>query len=271
MVLKLVMGFTDTLNEDYHKDDISVNTADNGNFVGSSIETLETYRSFTVNSADPKVFVEWILDKNTQFTTKVVSIFQSMQPYDIINTFNCINTIKYVKKTSSNPEKPVVGVSSLIFPLNVNDENLDFPLLESSDFDDMVTTQDLGDLEIELSEIYGFNLLEPEVTIQWAFVNNNTDNLINFASIPNICIVPSFYVEFDHDSNFTGYTTSNGEAYTQWLENNRTLLESKGYDLTSNFNKMGSITIGSLVGDKEDAYQKVTANPYICSIQIVEE
>jgi hypothetical protein len=55
-----------------------------------------------------------------------------------------------------------------------------------------------------------------------------------------------------------------------WLKAHESELNAKGWDISSPRIKMGYNIIGSLVGDPWEQYQKIVANNYICSIDIVE-
>jgi hypothetical protein len=64
---------------------------------------------------------------------------------------------------------------------------------------------------------------------------------------------------------------NNPIALDEWFNTNIDALTTKGWNLTNPKSRVGFYVAGSLVGDPWEQYLKLSNNPYICSIDIVEE
>jgi hypothetical protein len=60
-------------------------------------------------------------------------------------------------------------------------------------------------------------------------------------------------------------------ALADWFTDNLSFLSAKGWDLNNPKSRVGFYVAGSLVGDPWEQYLKLSNNPYICTIDIVEE
>ena len=106
-------------------------------------------------------------------------------------------------------------------------------------------------------------------SITYAIDHETTDYLAN--AYPPRSAVPIFNVRFTigERDNIPQHNMPIG--FETWFNTNIDALTAKGWELNNPKSRAGFYVAGSLVGDPWEQYLKFANNPYICTINIVEE
>lgn len=255
MVTKLVVGLTNVLHEEfvpmpqipelYNNETVSVDTyAISASCNVAATETL----TWTLNTELPAVtgLITTIEQMKTRLTLKEVTLIKQA-PIDGYNSFSLLfGILNYV---------PNMAVTYTEFT--------------DDDYNSSVPYPKFGDIILEEVHGYEINGFDHTRLLSYAVSNERTDYLMN--AYPARSAVPMFNVRFKigERNNMPQRTIST--SLEDWFNANVDVLTAKGWDLNNPKSRLGFYVAGSLIGDPWEQYLKLSTNPYICSIDIVEE
>ena len=256
MVTKLVVGLTDVLHNEFvlnleksqmHSDNQTVSVDAYAIPVSCNVAANET--------------LEWILDTTLPGVASLLSTVEQMK------TRLTLEEAIIIKRM------PIGGYNSisLLFGLLNYVPN---PAVVYTDFTDeyynsLVVYHKFGDLVLEEVEGYEINGVPHTSSITYAIDHETTDYLAN--AYPPRSAVPIFNVRFTigERDNIPQHNMPIG--FETWFNTNIDALTAKGWELNNPKSRAGFYVAGSLVGDPWEQYLKFANNPYICTINIVEE
>jgi hypothetical protein len=137
------------------------------------------------------------------------------------------------------------------------------------DYSSLVLYPRFGDLVLE--EVYGYEIngIAHTSALSYAVDQGTTEYLTT--AYPPRSAVPMFNVRFTIGEQNNVPQRNNPIALSEWFNNNLSSLSAKGWDINNSKSRVGFYVVGSLVGDPWEQYLKLSPNPYICTIDFVEE
>jgi hypothetical protein len=137
------------------------------------------------------------------------------------------------------------------------------------DYSSLVLYPRFGDLVLE--EVFGYEIngFPHTSSLSYAFDHNTTEYLAN--AYPPRSTVPMFNVRFTIGEQNNKPQAEMPAEVIDWFNNNLSSLSAKGWDINNSKSRVGFYVAGRLVGDPWEQYLKLANNPYICTINIVEE
>ena len=234
-----------------------VDNLENFKYFDGSNRTVEnfSYNLYTQSTVDEKASISWTLNDLPAVNNAIAS-------YKSIKTKPHFTIINYATKEnllipSLKDITCLIEVSGLLPSSNI------FEDYTEEDIENTVTGYiPFGSLILDIMSSYHWAGIDNEETLEYAFENNNLDNLASY--VPKKA-APGFNINFNYNP-VLGMTTSkkmNVES-KQWIELNKDKLIELGYEQA----KWGTIIAGNLVGDPMEAYEKVNKYSKICRITI---
>lgn len=237
-----------------------IDNLDNFKYFEGSDQTLDNfaYNLYTQSSADEKASITWNLNDYPAVKNAVSS-------YNSLKTKPHFTIINYAKQEnrllpSVKDINCMIEVSGLLPSSNI------FEDYTSEDYDNLIGTQTpFGSLTLDVMTGYKWAGIDDyDETINYAFANDSLDNLSLHTVIK---AAPSFNINFSYNPQITNrLSTKMSSDRIIWIEKNKDKLTELGYN-TENL-KWGTIIFGNLVGDAQEAYEKINKYSKICRISI---
>ena len=256
MVNTLKIGLTNVLDESFTKDTLREDALYSDNVVNVNAYTLSLSKIVS-----PVTTIEWVLNEESSVVTKLLKTIKDMSSRIII------------KNASTSKHLPVVDdYNSFSFMFDfvniVPNPTVNVETMTDTDFSEIVTYAKFGDLALDETAAYAEGGNDETTALSYAIANETTEYLA--VAYPDRKIIPSFTARFFLNEKDYVPQTALSKLEIDWLKAHESELNAKGWDISSPRIKMGYNIIGSLVGDPWEQYQKIVANNYICSIDIVE-
>lgn len=256
MVTKLVVGLTDSLQSEFvSKPDESKDHYDDQTV---SVDVYAIPASCNVTATET---LEWILDTELPGVSSLNTIVEQMK------TRLLLRDVIIIKRN------PIDGYTSfsLIFGLlnYVPNPAVTYTEFIDQDYNSLIESPRFGDLVLE--EVYGYEIngVPHTSSLSYAVDHDTTEYLAN--AYPPRSTVPMFNVRFTIGEQNNKPQTELAPEFIDWFNNNLSSLSAKGWDINNSKSRVGFYVAGRLVGDPWEQYLKLANNPYICTINIVEE
>ena len=255
MVTKLVVGLTDVLSSEFVSKPVISELFD------SQTVSVDSYAIPTSISIVANEKLEWVIDTTLPGVTGLLSTIEQMK------------TRLLLREATVIKRNPIDGYNSfsLLFGLinYVPNPAVVYTEFTDEDYSSLVLYPRFGDLVLE--EVYGYEIngIAHTSALSYAVDYDTTDYLAN--AYPTRSAVPMFNVRFTIGEKNNVPQRNNPIALDEWFNTNIDALTTKGWNLTNPKSRVGFYVAGSLVGDPWEQYLKLSNNPYICSIDIVEE
>lgn len=256
MVTKLVVGLTDSLHSEFVSNlEKSQMHSDNQTV---SVDTYVIPASCNVAANET---LEWILDTTLPGVAGLITTIEAMKtrlllreaiiikrmPIDVYNSFSLLfGLVNYIPN-------PAVTYTEFI----------------DDDYNSLVVYHRFGDLVLEEVDGYEINGVPHTSSITYAIDHETTDYLAN--AYPPRSAVPMFNVRFNIGERNNVPQHAMPIEFETWFNTNIDALTAKGWEMDNPKSRAGFYVAGSLVGDPWEQYLKLANNPYICTIDIVEE
>ena len=256
MVTKLVVGLTDVLSSEFvSKPDLSKNHYDDQT-VSVDAYVIPTSISITENET-----LEWILDTTLPGVASLLSTIEQMK------------TRLLLREATIIKRNPIDGYNSfsLLFGLinYVPNPAVVYTEFTDEDYNSLVVYTRFGDIVLEEADGYEINGIAHTSSLTYARDHETTEYLAD--AYPPRSAVPMFNVRFTIGERDNIPQRTMLPALAEWFNDNIGALTAKGWDLNNPKSRVGFYVAGSLVGDPWEQYLKLSNNPYICTIDIVEE
>jgi len=256
MVTKLVVGLTDSLQSEFvSKPDESKNHYDDQT-VSVDVYAIPESCSVTANET-----LEWVID------TALPGVA------GLITTIEAMKTRLLLREATIIKRNPIDGYNSfsLLFGLvnYIPNPAVTYTEFIDEDYNSLVLYPRFGDLVLE--EVFGYEIngVPHTSSLTYAVDHDTTDYLAN--AYPTRSAGPMFNVRFTIGEQNNVPQRNNPIALGEWFNSKIDALTTKGWNLTDPKSRVGFYVVGSLVGDPWGQYLKLANNPYICTIDIVEE
>ena len=255
MVTKLIVGLTDVLHNDFV---IETVTDELFNIQTVSVDSYAIPTSISIVANET---LEWVMDTALPGVTSLLSTVEQMK------------TRLLLREATVIKRNPIDGYNSfsLLFGLinYVPNPAVVYTEFTDEDYSSLVLYPRFGDLVLE--EVYGYEIngIAHTSSLSYAVDHDTTDYLAN--AYPTRSAVPMFNVRFTIGEQNNVPQRNNPIALDEWFNSKIDVLTTKGWDLNNPKSRVGFYVAGSLVGDPWEQYLKLSNNPYICTIDIVEE
>ena len=256
MVTKLVVGLTDSLHSEFvSKPDESKDHYDDQT-VSVDVYAIPESCSVTANET-----LEWVIDTDLPGVASLKTTIEQMKTRLLLREATIIKRL------------PIDGYNSfsLIFGLvnYIPNPAVTYTEFIDDDYDSLVSYPRFGDLVLE--EVFGYEIngFPHTSSLSYAFDHNTTEYLAN--AYPPRSTVPMFNVRFTIGEQNNKPQAEMPAEVIDWFNNNLSSLSAKGWDINNSKSRVGFYVAGRLVGDPWEQYLKLANNPYICTINIVEE
>ena len=256
MVTKLVVGLTDSLHSEFVSNlEKSQMHSDNQTV---SVDAYAISASCNVAANET---LEWILDTTLPGVAGLITTIEAMK------------TRLLLREAIIIKRNPIDGYNSfsLLFGLvnYVPNPAVTYTEFIDDDYNSLVVYPRFGDIFLE--EVFGYEIngVPHTSSLTYAVDHDTTDYLAN--AYPTRSAVPMFNVRFTIGEQNNVPQRTMLPALADWFTDNLSFLSAKGWDLNNPKSREGFYVAGSLVGDPWEQYLKLANNPYICSIDIVEE
>ena len=256
MVTKLVVGLTDVLHNEFVSNlDVSKNHY-NDQTVSVDAYAIPASCGVTANET-----LEWVLNTTLPGVTGLLSTVEQMKTRPLIGETTIIKRVPFEGYNSF----------SLLFGLinYVPNPAVVYNAFSDDDYNWLVEYPRFGDIMLEEVDSYEINGVPHTSSMTYAVDHDTTDYLAN--AYPTRSAVPMFNVRFNIDEQYNTPRSNMSSEFVSWFNDNIDALTTKGWDLNDPKSRVGFYVAGSLVGDRWEQYLKLSNNPYICSIDIVEE
>jgi hypothetical protein len=259
MVTKLVVGLTSVLDEGI------VQTPKTPDWYGSDTLSVNSYVIPASCKMAPIETLEWTLNTELPAVTGLLSTIKEMK------TRLTLVDVTTIEKTPQKAPSAEYNSFSLLFGLMNYIPNPAVPYTEfiDEDYDSLVIYSRFGDLILEEVDGYDINGVPFTSLLSYAFSNDTTEELAT--AYPTRIAVPMFNVRFDIGEKNSIPQKNMSLEFNTWFNNNTTALNAKGWELDNPKSRIGAYVMGRLIGDPWDQYLKLLNNPYICTIDIIEE
>lgn len=253
MVTKLVVGLTDVLHDEFVTRPVMPETYDS--------QSVDSYTIPASTSIVANETLEWVLNTELPAISSLLTTIEQMK------------TRLMLREAIIIKRMPIDGYHSfsLLFglvnyvpnPAAVYTEFID------EDYNSLVVYPRFGDLILEEVDGYEINGIAHTTALSYAVEHATTDYLAT--AYPPRSAVPMFNVRFiiGEKNNTPSRTMTLG--YNEWVNYHIDTLTAKGWELDNPKSRTGFYVAGSLVGDPWEQYLKLSNNPYICTIDVVEE
>lgn len=217
------------------------------------------------NTSIEQASIEWQLDMSIPAVVALVDIYDAIKS-QVLNVTH-IYAHKYLQQVL-----PSLYDTDFIIELKtlIPDSNLVYPEYTDTDYQS-ITTNDAPiycSLELEgISSLLSPNTTEYEI-LGYAMFNNDFSYLKQGPLARYV--YPTFRVNFRHNTE-TVKNNNMSIRQQQWMNENKDVLESKGYFISEVKNKLGSLYIGELIGTHADAFAKAQQYNRICRVEIVRD
>jgi hypothetical protein len=211
-----------------------------------------------------KATIEWQLDYTLPAVTNLINVYKIIKS-NRLHMMSVIYTSWISSETRLVNADIFVELTTLI-PVT----GIDFPLYTDTDYDNISTDRIpvYGSLELDSVSSYERNGINIRSTLDYAQTMNTTDLLSD--SPAERVVYPAFTISFVSNSARTP-TKTMSISQKSWMLSNNDVLESKGYYISDNKTKTGGLVIGDLIGNYEDAFEKIQTYNKVCRIDIVED
>jgi hypothetical protein len=255
MVTKLVVGLTDSLHSEF-----IINLEKAQMHYDSQAVSVDAYVIPTSISITENETLEWILDTTLPGVTSLLSTVEQMKTRLLLREATIIKRM------------PIDGYNSfsLLFGLinYVPNPAVVYTEFTDEDYNSLVVYHRFGDLVLEEVDGYEINSVPHTSSITYAIDHDTTDYLSN--AYPPRSAVPMFNVRFTIGERDNIPQHNMPLEFDEWFNTNIDALTAKGWEITNPKSRAGFYVAGSLVGDRWEQYLKLSNNPYICSIDVVE-
>ena len=254
MVTKLIVGLTDVLSSEFVSKPVISEMQD------SQTVSIESYVIPATTSIVANETLEWTLNTTLPAVSGLLLTIQQMK------------TRITLKESTVIKRNPIDGYNSfsLLFGLMnyVPNPAVVYTEFTDDDYNSLVTYPRFGDIVLEEAHGHEINGIESTGTLSYAVDNETIDHLTT--AYPLRSAVPMFNVRFNigERDNIPQHNMPLG--FVTWFNTNINALTAKGWELNNPKSRVGFYVAGSLVGDPWEQYLKLSNNPYICSIDIVE-
>jgi hypothetical protein len=259
MVTKLVVGLTNVLDEGIVK---SPKTPD---WYGSDALSVNSYVIPASCKMAPIETLEWMLDTELPAVIGLLSTIKEMK-----TRLTLIDITSIEKIPLKAPSAEYKSFSLLFGLMNyIPNPAVQYTEFTDEDFNSLVVYSRFGDLILEEVDGYEANGVPHTSLLSYAYDNNTTENLVT--AYPNRIAAPMFNVRFDIGEKNSIPQKNMPLEFNTWFNNNTTALNAKGWELDNPKSRIGAYVMGRLIGEPWDQYLKLLNNPYICTIDIIEE
>jgi len=255
MVTKLVVGLTGAMHDEF------VAKTPFSELFTSETVAIDSYAIPESCNVAANETLEWVLD------TALPGVA------GLITTIEAMKTRLLLREATIIKRNPIDGYNSfsLLFGLlnYIPNPAVTYTEFIDDDYNSLVLYPRFGDLFLE--EVYGYEINGVDHTRILSYVvdHDNLDYLLN--AYPTRSAVPVFNVRFNIGERDNKPQLHRTAWLEEWFNTNAAVLTEKGWDLNSPKSRVGGYIAGSLVGDPWEQYLKLANNPYICTINIVEE
>jgi hypothetical protein len=205
--------------------------------------------------------LEWKLNTDLPAVAGLITSIQQLK------TRLTLKEIRVIKRM------PIDGYNSfsLLFGLvnYVPNPAVTYTKFTDDDYNSLLIYPGFGNLILEEYHGYEINGVSHTSSLSYAVDNNTTDYLTT--AYPDRSAVPMFNVRFGIGEKDISPQYTMLPEYKEWFNKNIDLLTEKGWDINNPKSRVGFYVAGKLVGDPWEQYLKVASNPYICTIDIIEE
>ena len=217
-----------------------------------------------IESSIEKATIEWQLDDTLPAVTNLINVYKIIKS-NRLHMMSVLYTSWISSETRLVNADIFVELTTLI-PVT----GIDFPLYTDTDYDNISTDRIpvYGSLELDSVSSYARNGIDIRSTLDYAQTMNTTDLLLD--SPAERVVYPAFMISFVSNSARTP-TKTMSISQKSWMLSNNDVLESKGYYISDNKTKTGGLVIGDLIGNYEDAFEKIQTYNKVCRIDIVED
>jgi hypothetical protein len=263
MGVKFVIGLTDvTEHESFYPTPDVVSTYQGP---ADQFEKVAYYVLQNNNTSIEKASIEWILDTSLPAVNSVLDIIDTVKQ-SLLNVTH-IYAHKYTQEVlpSLFDTDFIVEMKNLV-PV----DGLVFPEYTDVDYDNVSTNRPAVYCSLELDGIAAMltSQITDVQTLSYAMSNSDLSYLPNGPIVKYV--YPTFRINLRH-SNETVLNKSMSIEQRQWMNDNNSVLASKGYSELDSKNKLGSLVIGQLVGSYQEAFSKSQQYTRICRVEIVRD
>lgn len=257
MVTKLIVGLTDSL----HSEFVSNPAVREGHYDGQTVSVVDAYSIPASCNVTATETLEWVLDTDLPGVTGLLATVEHIKTR---LTLRDAIIIRYIPIGEYNSFNLVFGLLNY-----VPNPAVTYTEFTDEDYNSLVSYPRFGDIVLE--EVYGYEIngIAHTSSLTYARDHDTTDYLAN--AYPPRSAVPMFNVRFTIGERDNIPQRTMLPALAEWFNDNIGALTAKGWELNNPKSREGFYVAGSLVGDPWEQYLKLSNNPYICSIDIVEE
>ena len=255
MVTKLVVGLTDVLHNDFVTETVIPEA------YGEQIVSVDSYVIPVSANIVANETLEWVLDTTLPGVIGLLATVEQMKTRLLLGE---VTIIKRVPIDGHNSFSLLFGLLNYVpNPAVVYTEFTD------EDYNSLVIYPRFGDIVLEEVDGYEINGVPHTSSLTYIRDHDSTEYLAD--AYPPRSAVPMFNVRFAIDERNNVPQRTMLPALADWFNDNLSFLSAKGWDLNNPKSRVGFYVAGSLVGDPWEQYLKLSNNPYICTIDIVEE
>ena len=256
MVTKLVVGLTDSL----HSEFVSNPAVREGHYDGQTVSVVDAYSIPASCNVTATETLEWVLDTDLPGVTGLLATVKQIKTR---LTLRDAIIIRYIPIGEYNSFSLLFGLLNY-----VPNPAVTYTEFTDEDYNSLVVYTRFGDLVLEEVEGYELNGIAHTSSLTYARDHETTDYLAN--AYPPRSAVPMFNVRFTIGEQNNVPQRTMLPALAEWFNDNIGALTAKGWELNNPKSREGFYVAGSLVGDPWEQYLKLSNNPYICSIDVVE-